>query len=76
MRPYGKVVSSLILSSVPSKKSQNIHIFAEIYGYVFPLQPIPLLLLVHNPKYQSFTFICLSTMNSPVFPGLDGIYCK
>ena len=26
-------------------------------------------------KYQSFTFICLPNMNSPIFPSLDDIYC-
>ena len=26
-------------------------------------------------KYQSFKFICLPVMNSPVFPSLDDIYC-
>ena len=26
-------------------------------------------------KYQSLRFICLSVMNSPVFPSLDDIYC-
>ena len=27
-------------------------------------------------KYQSFTFIHFSVMNSPVFPNLDDIYCS
>ena len=27
-------------------------------------------------KYQSLKFICLSVVNSPVFPSLDDIYCK
>ena len=26
-------------------------------------------------KYQSFKYICLPVMNSPVFPCLDDIYC-
>ena len=26
-------------------------------------------------KYQSFMFICLLNMTSPVFPSLDDIYC-
>ena len=26
-------------------------------------------------KYQSLKFICLPVMNSPLFPGLDDIYC-
>ena len=27
-------------------------------------------------KYQSFIFVCLPDMNSPIFPSLDDIYCR
>ena len=61
----------------PQKISQNIDTLASIHGNVFPWQ----LTFMGNKtsfyaKHQSLMHICLSVMNSPVFPSLDDIFCE